>query len=197
MSRLGYTAIVSLDGYVNDAAGGFEWAAPNPELHAFYNDLDREIGTHLYGRRLFEVMSFWDTALAEPDLPDVERDYAVIWQAADKIVYSSTLAEPTTPRTRLVRRFDPDEVRRLKAEADRDLSIGGPELAGVAIRAGLVDDIRIFWVPVIVGGGQYFLPAGVRLDLDLVTERRFAGQTVYLHYRVRGEVENEVADRAG
>lgn len=189
MSRLQYSVLASLDGYVNDESGGFEWAAPDAEVHAFANDLERSIGTHLYGRRLYEVMSFWETALAEPDVPDVEREYAELWQDADKIVYSSTLTEPTTARTRLERQFDPDKVRRLKDTTDRDLSIGGPELAGAAIRAGLVDDIHVFLTPVIIGGGQHFLPAGERLDLELVTERRFTGQTVYLHYRVgnRGE----------
>lgn len=195
MSRLGYSVIASLDGYVNDESGGFEWAAPDPEVHAFANQLERGIGTHLLGRKMYEVMAFWETALADPDLPDVEREYAEFWQDADKIVYSSTLAAPTTARTRLEREFDPDEVRRLKATTDRDISIGGPELAGAAIRSGLVDDIHVFLIPVIIGGGQYFLPAGERLDLELVNQRRFTGQTVYLHYRVKSQVEDRVQER--
>ncbi len=188
MSRLVYSALTSLDGYVNDRSGGFSWAAPDPEVHAFVNEAGRQVGTHLYGRRMYETMSYWETALDQPDLSAVEREWAEIWLAADKIVYSRTLGEPVTARTRVERRFDPEAVRRLKHEAGSDLSIGGPELAAEAIRAGLVDDLQLYLAPTVVGGGQYFLPRDVRLDLTLVAERRFAGGTVWLHYRVSGPV---------
>jgi dihydrofolate reductase len=182
-ARLVYTAITSLDGYVNDAGGGFDWSAPDPEVHAFVNDLERSVGTYLYGRRLYEVMRWWQDDAAVDGQPEVIRDYAGIWRAADKVVYSATMPEVSTPRTRLERTFDPDDVRRLLADADRDVSIGGPTLAAEAIGAGLVDEWHQLVTPVVVGGGTSWLPDGVRLDLELVDERRFGHGVVHLHYR--------------
>jgi dihydrofolate reductase len=183
VARLIYSAIASLDGYVEDEHGKFDWAAPDEEVHAFVNDLERAAGTHLYGRRMYEVMVFWETMT---DAAPVMRDYAEIWRAADKVVYSTTLERPSSARTRVERDFDPDAVRRMKASAERDLTIGGPELAGVAIGAGLVDEVQLFLSPVIVGGGKPALPDGVRLALELIEERRFAGGVVYLRYGTRG-----------
>ena len=180
--KLVYTAITSLDGYVNDESGNFDWAAPDEEVHAFVNDLERDIGTYLYGRRLYEVMVAWETMQSgEPTI----QDYTRIWQAADKVVYSRTLAEPQTPRTSVEHSFDPAEVQRRKAEATLDLTIGGATLAGAAIRAGLVDELHQLVTPVVVGGGTSWLPDGVRLHLELLGERRFAGGFVFLRYRVR------------
>ncbi|MEV7629108.1 dihydrofolate reductase family protein [Actinoplanes sp. NPDC089786] len=184
MGRLISTSITSLDGYINDEQGKFDWGVPDPEVHAFVNDLERPIGTYLYGRRLYDVMTFWETAHEQPGLPAVELDYARLWQAADKIVYSTTLAEPSSARTRVERSFDAEAVRALKESSDRDLTIGGPGLAAHALRAGLIDEIRVFLSPVIVGGGTHFLADRVRLDLDLTDERRFANGVVYLAYRV-------------
>jgi dihydrofolate reductase len=183
VARLIYSAITSLDGYVADAAGNFDWAAPDEELHSFVNDLERPLGTYLYGRRMYEVMTFWETAHTLPDEPAVMRDFATIWQAANKIVYSRTLTVASTARTRLERDFDPEAVRRMKTEAERDIGVGGPDLAAQAIKAGLVDEYHLFITPVVVGGGKRSLPNDVRVDLDLIDERRFAGGTVYLHYR--------------
>jgi dihydrofolate reductase len=184
MARLIYSAIASLDGYTADEAGKFDWAAPDAELHAFVNDLERDVGTHLYGRRMYETMAVWETMDVSAE-PDVMRDYAEIWRDADKVVYSRTLAAPATPRTRIERDFDPEVVRRMKGTAGRDLSVGGPGLAAHALRAGIVDEIQLFLVPVVVGGGTRALPDGLRLDLDLLDERRFAGGAVYLRYQSR------------
>jgi dihydrofolate reductase len=184
MGRLVYTTICSLDGYVADAAGGFDWAAPDEEVHAAVNDLERPVATYLYGRRTYETMAVWQT-MGGPGEHPVEKDYAEIWRAADKVVFSTTLAEVSTPRTRLERRFDPEAVRELKRSAAADLGIGGPGLAASAIRAGLVDDYQFFLVPVVVGGGLPALPGGVRLDLELVDERRFTSGTVLLRHRDR------------
>jgi dihydrofolate reductase len=183
MAKLIYVAIASLDGYIADADGRFDWSMPSEEVHAFVNDLDRTAGTHLYGRRLYEVLVAWETMDTGPDQDPITRDFAQIWQAADKIVYSRTLASVTSARTRIEREFDPEAVRRMKAEAERDLSIGGAELAGQAIRAGLVDDCHLLLSPIVVGGGQPALPDGVRWELELVDERRFANGVVHLHYR--------------
>jgi dihydrofolate reductase len=182
MAKLIYAAITSLDGYVADEQGGFDWAAPDEQVHAFVNDLQRPIGTYLYGRRMFEVMRFWQTADTDTE---VTRDYASIWRAADKVVFSRTLDPVDTARTRVERRFDPDAVRRLKAAADRDLSVGGPGLAAAVIRAGLVDEWHQFVTPIVVGGGTHWLPDGVRVPLDLLDEHRFASGVVHLHYRTR------------
>jgi dihydrofolate reductase len=185
MAKLIYSAITSLDGYVADERGSFDWAAPDEQVHAFVNDLMRPVGTHLYGRRLYEVMAGWETDPTLAEQSPVMRDFAELWQAADKIVYSTTLATPSTARTRIERTFDPDAVRELKAAADRDLLVGGPELAAQAFAAGLVDECRLFLAPVIVGGGKQALPDHVRLRLELLDERRFDGGMVHLRYRTR------------
>ncbi|MFC5931404.1 deaminase [Cryobacterium melibiosiphilum] len=184
MARLIYTGITSLDGYVNDAEGVFDWSMPDEEVHAFVNDLERGIGTSFYGRRLYEVMAVWET-LDGADQPAVMRDYAALWKAADKVVYSTTLDAVSTSRTRLERRVDVEAIRQLKATTDADIGVGGPTLAAVFIVAGLVDEYHQFLSPVIVGGGTRFFPDGVRLDLELVGERRFGNGVVHLHYRSR------------
>jgi dihydrofolate reductase len=184
MARLIYSTIASLDGYVADADGNFDWAAPDEEVHRFVNDLERPIGTCLYGRRMYEVMRFWETALAVAAQPPFVKDYAAIWQAADKIVFSKTLPDVSSARTRLERDFDPDAIRRLKAGATQDISVGGPTLAGAAMRSGLVDECHLFIAPVMVGGGIHSLPDDVRVALELLDERRFASGTVHLHYRM-------------
>ncbi|MEW1952544.1 dihydrofolate reductase family protein [Terrabacter sp. NPDC080008] len=185
MGRLVYTTICSLDGYVNDTSGGFDWAAPDAEVHAFVNDLERDVGTYLCGRRLYETMVFWETAPTDGSGDEVAQDYARIWKAADKVVYSRTLDSVTSARTRLERDFDPMAVARLVASSDRDVSVGGPTLAAHALRAGLVDELRLLTVPAVVGGGTRALPGGIRLDLNLVDARRFAGGTTYARYAVR------------
>jgi dihydrofolate reductase len=185
MAKLVYSAIASLDGYVADEDGNFDWAAPDEEVHAFVNDLERKVGTYLYGRRMYEVMRYWETAQAVTDQPPVMRDFAEIWQAADKIVYSRTLEAVSTARTRIERDFDPEAVRRMKAQAERDLSVGGPDLAAQALGAGLVDECHLFVAPVVVGGGKRSLPRDVRLKLELLDERRFGSGMVYLYYRTR------------
>jgi dihydrofolate reductase len=180
MAKLIYTAIMSLDGYVADEEGNFDWAEPDEEVHTLVNDLERPIGTYLYGRRLYEVMVAWETITDEQ--PFI-KDYAEIWRAADKIVFSRTLETVSSERTRIERSFDPEVVREMKAAADRDISVGGPTLAAEAMRAGLVDEIQLFLAPVVVGGGTQALPDGVRLKLELLDERRFGNGTVYLRYR--------------
>lgn len=171
-----YSALASLDGYIADAGGRFEWAAPDAEVHAFVNDLERGVGTLLLGRRMYEVLVPWDTM--DDPAPEM-RDFAEIWRAADKVVYSRTLEEVSTARTRIEREFDPEAVRRM----DGVVSIGGPELAGHAFRAGLVDELQLFFSPVLVGGGTAAFPDGVRRDLELVEERRFGNGFVFLRYR--------------
>src|ERR671910_1319731 len=185
MAKLIYSAITSLDGYVADEDGNFEWAAPDEEVHAFVNDLERSVGTYLYGRRIYEVMVVWETDHTLADQSPVMRDFAQIWQAADKIVYSTTLETVSTTRTRIERDFDPEAVRRMKALAGRDLIVGGPDLAAQAFKAGLVDECHLFVAPVLVGGGNRSLPDNVRLKLELLDERRFGNGMVYLHYRSR------------
>ncbi len=185
MARLIYTTIASFDGYVADADGAFDWAAPDEEVHAFVNDLERPIGTYLYGRRLYQIMAGWESFGTGPDDPPVVRAFGQLWRAADKIVVSTTLEAAPTARTRLWRSFEVDEVRSLKEGAHRDLSVGGPTLAAHAVAAGLVDEIRVFVVPIVVGGGTPTLPAGLRVGLRLLDERRFAGGTIYLRYGVR------------
>ncbi len=184
MARLICTGITSLDGYINDEQGNFDWSAPDEEVHSFVNDLERPIGAYLYGRRLYEVMRFWEDAHTRPDASPATLDYAQVWQAAQKIVYSTTLERASTARTRIERTFDPKIVQGMKDAADRDLSVGGPHLAAHAFRAGLVDEVQLFVSPVAVGGGTRFLPAGVRLDLKLAEQRRFANGVVYLRYQV-------------
>ena len=182
MAKLIYSAIASLDGYVADEDGNFDWAEPDEEVHRFVNDLERPVGTYLYGRRMYETMVYWETA---PDETPYIQDYACIWQSTDKVVYSRTLAEPTIARTRIEREFDAEAVRRLKEGSEQDLSVGGPELAAQAIAAGLVDDYHLFVVPAVVGAGKRALPDEARLDLELVDTRRFGNGTVYLRYGVR------------
>ena len=184
MAKLIYTAITSLDGYIADAKGNFDWAAPDEEVHRFVNQLERPIGTYLYGRRLYEVMRFWDSEQAVAGQPHHIAQYADIWRAADKIVYSRSLGAVTTERTRLVRDFDTTDVRRMKVAAGSDLSVGGADLAAQALRAGVVDEIRLFLAPVVIGAGTRALPDDVRLDLELLDERRFRGGVVYLRYRI-------------
>jgi dihydrofolate reductase len=183
MARLIYSVLASLDGYVADEQGNFDWAAPDEEVHRFVNDLERGVGTHLYGRRMYEVMAYWENPPA--DEPPVIQDYAEIWQAADKIVFSRSLEAVSTERTRLERDFDPDAIRELKASADRDISVGGAGLAGQALEAGLVDELQLFVSPVIVGAGNHFLPGGLFVKLELQDEHRFANGTVFLRYGLR------------
>jgi dihydrofolate reductase len=185
MAKLIYSAITSLDGYVADDDGSFDWAAPDEEVHAVVNDLERPVGTYLYGRRMYEVMVYWESAHALADQPPVVQDFAQIWQAADKIVYSKTLETATSARTRIERDFDPEAVRELKARAVRDITVGGPDLAGQAIRAGLVDEYHRFVTPVVVGGGKQSLPTAVRVELELLEERRFGSGVVHLRYRAK------------
>ena len=189
MARLIYSANASLDGYVADESGKFDWAEPDEEVHAFLNGLERPVGTYLYGRRLYDVMAAWETLDLEGQPPYI-RDFAELWRAADKIVYSRSLESVAGARTRLERDFDPGAVRELKAGAERDLSVGGPELAAQAIAAGLVDEWRLFVAPVIVGGGKRALPDGVRVRLELLDERRFGNGTVYLRYRTTARVDS-------
>jgi dihydrofolate reductase len=185
VAKLIYSAIGSLDGYVEDASGTFEWAAPDEEVHAFVNELERPISTCLYGRRMYETMVFWETVDPDGDGPAVARDFARIWHAADKIVYSRTLESVSTARSRIVRDFDPDAIERMKQSARSDISIGGAELAGQAIAAGLVDELQLLLVPVLVGGGKRALLNGVHASLELLDERRFQSGTVFLRYRAR------------
>ena len=184
MARLLYSAIASLDGYVVDAQGSFDWAAPSEEVHAFVNDRERTIGTYLYGRRLYEVMRYWATADAASDRSPVSADYRRIWQSADKVVYSRSLERVDTPRTELVAEFRPDAVQRRKDTATADLGIGGPTLAAQAIRAGLVDEVSLYLHPVSVGGGTPALPLAARVDLTLVEQHTFTDGVVFLRYDV-------------
>jgi dihydrofolate reductase len=186
MAKLIYSVICSLDGYVADAEGNFSWARPDDELHSFINDLERPIGTHLYGRRMYETMVFWETAEVSPDQCEPASDYAGIWRAAEKVVFSRTLDQVSSAKTRIEREFDVEAIQRLKAEAKRDISIGGPELAGEAIRAGLVDDYHLFINPIVVGGGNPSLPSDARVELELVDQRRFDSGVIHLHYRATG-----------
>jgi dihydrofolate reductase len=185
MAKLIYSAIASLDGYVADEDGNFDWAAPDEEVHAFVNDLERPVGTYLYGRRMYDVMAFWETAHTLADESPVFKDFTEIWQAADKIVFSKTLESVSTSRTRLEREFDPAAIRELKASQGRDISVGGPELAAVAIKAGLVDECHLLLTPILVGDGNSAFPNDVRVQLELLDERRFGNGVVHLHYRTR------------
>ena len=183
MARLIYTAITSLDGYVADEQGKFDWAEPDEEVHAFVNDLERSVGTHLLGRRMYEVMSYWDDPPMLDEQPPVIHDFAAIWRAADKVVFSRTLTTVSAPRTRVERDFDAEAIRRLKASATRDIAVGGPELAAQALAASLVDEVHLLLNPIIVGGGNPALPAGVRVKLALLSERRFRNGVVHVGYR--------------
>jgi dihydrofolate reductase len=180
MAELIYSAIASLDGYVADEDGRFDWSVPDEDVHAFVNDLERAVGTMLLGRRMYEVLVAWETI--DDPAPEI-RDFAQIWRATDKVVYSRTLQQVSSARTRIEHDFDPDAVRRMKAAAERDLGVGGPELAARAIRAGLVDELRLFLSPIVVGGGTPALPDGSSWPLELLEERRFGNGVVYLRYR--------------
>ena len=180
MAKLIYSALASLDGYVEDAHGRFDWAAPDEEVHAFVNDLERPVGTYLYGRRMYQTMEYWQSLGS--DQPAVARDFAEIWQSAEKIVYSRTLDAASTPRTRLERDFAPEAITRLKEASGADISVGGAELAGQAFAAGLVDACQLFLAPVVVGGGKRALPDGVHAQLELVDVHRFQSGVVYLSY---------------
>jgi dihydrofolate reductase len=182
MAKLIYSTIASLDGYVADEKGNFDWAAPDEEVHSLVNDLERPVGTYLYGRRMYEVMAYWETAHTLADQRPVIQEYADIWRAADKVVYSRTLETVSSARTRIERDFDPEAVRQMKTRAGPDISVGGPELAAQAIKAGLVDEYHLFLLPIMVGGGKRSLPDDVRVELELLNERRFANGVVYLHY---------------
>jgi dihydrofolate reductase len=184
MAKLIYAAIASLDGYVEDEKGRFDWAEPDDEVLGFVNDLERPITTYLYGRRMYETMVFWETVGTEADEPTAFWDYAEIWRAAEKIVYSRTLQTPSSARTRIEREFEPDAVRQLKQSSGPDIAVGGAELAGHAIGAGLVDECHLFLCPIVVGGGKRALPDNVRAQLELLDERRFRNGVVHLHYRV-------------
>jgi dihydrofolate reductase len=185
MARLIYSAITSLDGYIEDADGDFGWAEPDKEVHRFVNDLERSARTYLYGRRMYETMVGWETDASLAAMSEEMGDFAEIWQAADKVVYSTTLTDVSTRRTRIERRFDADAVRVMKDGASHDLLIGGAKLAGHAFAAGLVDECQLFLTPIVVGGGKRALPDGVRLELELLDQRRFAGGVVYLNYRAK------------
>jgi dihydrofolate reductase len=185
MARLIYSAIASLDGYTEDMNGKFDWAAPDEEVHRFINNLERSAGTHLYGRRMYETLMVWET---DPNLAaesPLLRDFAEIWQAADKIVYSKTLEAVSTRKTQMERNFNPTVIRQLKEAVEQDILIGGPELAAHAFRAGLIDECHLFLIPILVGGGKSALPDNVRLELELLEERRFSNGTVFLRYRTK------------
>ena len=186
MAKLIYSAIASLDGYIADEDGSFDWAVPDEEVHAFINDLVRPVGTYLYGRRMYEMMVVWENDPSIAEQSPLLRDFAEIWRAADKVVYSRTLKVASTTRTRMERDFDPETVRRLKASTGRDLTVSGPDLATHAFRAGLVDECDLFLAPVVVGGGKRALPEGVRVGLELLDERRFGNGMVYLRHRTTG-----------
>jgi dihydrofolate reductase len=185
MAKLIYIMQTSLDGYVEDADGSIGWSAPDAEVNATINELTSSVGAYLYGRRMYDAMVYWETAYKAHELPQFLLDWAKQWQATEKIVYSRTLTEPRSARTRIERAFDPDAVRRLKADAERDITINGAELAAHALRAGLVDELQMIVCPVILGGGKRFFPAGVRSDLELVEARTFHNGVVVLRYAVR------------
>ena len=183
MARPIYSAIMSLDGYIEDEDGNFEWAAPDEEVHSFVNDLERPVGTYLYGRRMYETMVYWETAQANSDELPCIRDFREVWQAADKIVYSRSLETVSSAKTRIEREFDPRVIREMKASRERDITVGGPDLAAQAFKARLVDECQLFLTPVVVGGGKRSLPRNVRLELKLLGERRFRSGVVFLRYR--------------
>jgi dihydrofolate reductase len=184
VAQLLYSAIMSLDGYIADRDGNFDWSVPDEEVHSFVNDLEGRVGTYLFGRRMYEVMAVWETVPTGPEVPSVERDFAESWLRKDKVVYSRTLQTVSSTRTRIEREFEPEAVRRLKASAPADLSISGPDLASHAFAAGLVDECLFFVSPVVVGGGKRFLAEDLRIGLELLDERRFGNGVVYLRYRV-------------
>jgi dihydrofolate reductase len=180
VSKLIYSSIASLDGYIEDEDGNFEWAMPDEEVLSFVNQLERTIGTYLYGRRMYETMTFWETAPTDTGQSPLMRDFAELWRAADKVVYSTTLEKPKSERTRIESTFDPVSVREMKSEATRDISVGGPGLAAQALRAGLVDEFRLF----VIGGGKPSLPGNLQAKLDLLEDRHFGNGAVYLRYGI-------------
>jgi len=185
MVNLIYSVFMSLDGYMEDASGNFDWAAPDEQVHQFVNDLERSVGTYLLGRRMYETMKFWESEANLAGEPPAMLDFAKIWQAANKIVFSRTLETASTRRTRVEKNFDPGAIRQLKEEADKDISIGGPELAAHAFQSGLIDECHLFILPILVGGGKKALPDQIWLELDLMDERHFDNGTVFLRYRVK------------
>jgi dihydrofolate reductase len=185
MAKLIYSAITSLDGYVADRSGGIDWAEPDEEVHAFINELERPIVTYLYGRKMYESMVYWENAQSAIEHTPVLREFALIWKAADKIVFSRALESVASRKTRIESNFDPEHIRRLKEQTGGDMSIGGASLASAAIRIGLVDEWHLFVVPVIVGGGRRALPDRFNQKLELLDERRFGNGTVFLHYRTK------------
>jgi dihydrofolate reductase len=187
MAKLIYMMNISVDGYTQDEQGRFDWTAPKEEVHTWIFEHVSAFRTCLYGRRVYETMLYWETAHTIPDQPQFVLDFARQWRAAEKIVYSKTLAEPRSARTRIERVFDPEAVRRLKAEAGSDMAVAGPDLAAQAVKAGLVDEFQMRICPVVIGGGKRFFPAGARLDLELVEERRFRSGDVFLRYAIRGQ----------
>jgi dihydrofolate reductase len=182
MAQLIYSAIASLDGYVEDQKGDFDWAAPDAEVFSFVNELERPVGTYLYGRRMYETMLYWETAHLAPGESDIARDFSEVWRAAEKIVYSRTLESVSSARTRVERDFGPEAVRHLKLTSESDMTVGGANLAAQALRAGLVDELQLFAVPVVVGGGKHWLPADLCIALDLIEVRQFANSVVFLRY---------------
>jgi dihydrofolate reductase len=187
MAKLIYSAICSLDGYIEDTDGRFDWAVPDEEVHRFINELERPVGTYLYGRRMYETMAVWETGFDLAAEPPQIHDFARIWQTADKIIFSRTLEAVSTRKTRLERNFDPVAIMHLKRTAEQDISIGGPDLATHAFRAGLIDECQLFLTPILVGGGKPALPDKIRQELQLLEERRFDNGMVYLRYRVGNE----------
>jgi dihydrofolate reductase len=185
MAKLIYSAIASLDGYIEDEQGNFDWAAPDEEVHRFVNELERPIGTYLYGRRMYETMLYWETVAINGDGSEASRDFAELWRAAEKVVYSRTLQTISSAKTRIEREFDPDAIRRLKESSPSDITIGGAELAGQALTEGLVDECHLLLGPILVGAGKRALPANVHAQLELLDEHRFRSGVVLLHYRVR------------
>jgi len=184
MAHLIYSAILSLDGYIEDADGNFDWAMPDEEVHKFINDLERDVGTYLYGRRMYEMMTIWETDPEFAAESPLTQDFAKIWQAAEKIVYSETLESASTRKTKIERNFDPESIQQLKKTAGQNIAIGGSGLAAHVFRAGLIDELHLFLTPIIVGGGKKSIPLNIRLELELMDERRFGNGTLFLRYRV-------------
>jgi dihydrofolate reductase len=183
MAKLVYSAITSLDGCIADEAGNIDWGAPDSDVFAFINDQEREFGTYLYGRRMYETMVYWETFEGSDDDP-TELAFGEIWRAASKVVFSTTLEKPSSAKTRIERCFDPASIQRMKQTSERDISINGANLAGQAIEARLVDDIHLFITPVVIGGGKRALTANLQTNLDLLGVDRFQSGVIHLHYRV-------------
>ncbi|MGO9856724.1 MAG: dihydrofolate reductase family protein [Acidimicrobiales bacterium] len=190
MAKLIYSAITSLDGFIEDEEGNFDWGAPDEEVHSFVNDMARPVGTYLYGRRMYETMVYWETAHTVADQPSCVRDFTELWQAAEKIVYSKSLKTVSSAKTRIQREFDPSVILTMKATRKRDITVGGPGLAAQALKAGLVDEFQLFLTPVVLGGGKPSLPNDVRFELELLSERRFGNGVVFLHYRTAMEADH-------